>query len=174
MGFLDGKVAVVTGGSRGIGRSIATALAAEGARVAVCARRRADAEKTATEIGHGAMGAACDVQDYAQVKGFFAEVAKRLGDVDVLVNNAGVGLFGPVADMKPDDWRAVIGTNLDGVFYCCHEAIPLMRARGGGYIVNIASLAGKQATPNLAAYNASKFGLIGFSEALFQEIRYDG
>src|SRR5262249_1037520 len=114
------------------------------------------------------------VQDYAQVKGFFAEVAKRLGDVDVLVNNAGVGLFGPVADMKPDDWRAVIGTNLDGVFYCCHEAIPLMRARGGGYIVNIASLAGKHATPKLAGSNASKFGLIGFSEALFQEIRYDG
>jgi NAD(P)-dependent dehydrogenase (short-subunit alcohol dehydrogenase family) len=174
MGFLDGKIAVVTGGSRGIGRAIVQALVKEGARVALCARDRAAAEKAAAEIGAGAVGLACDVQDFTQVRAFFAEAAKRLGGVDVLINNAGVGLFGPVADMKPEDWRSVIGTNLDGVFYCCHEVIPLMRKRGGGYIVNIASLAGKQATPNLAAYNASKFGLIGFSEALFQEIRYDG
>jgi NAD(P)-dependent dehydrogenase (short-subunit alcohol dehydrogenase family) len=174
MGFLDGKVALVTGGNRGIGRAISEALAAEGARVALCARSAKDAGRAAQEIGRGAVGLACDVQDSAQVRGLFAEVEQSFGGVDVLVNNAGVGLFGPVADMPPEDWRKVIGTNLDGVFYCCHEAIPRMKKRGGGYIVNIASLAGKQASPNLAAYNASKFGLIGFSEALFQEIRYDG
>ncbi len=174
MGFLDGKVAVVTGGSRGIGRSISQALAAEGAKVALCGRSEKDAERTAQEIGGGALGLTCDVQDYDQVKTFFAETTRRLGGVDVLVNNAGVGLFGPVAEMSPQQWRNVIGTNLDGVFYCCREAIPLMSRRGGGYIVNIASLAGKHASPNLAAYNASKFGLIGFSEALFQEVRYEG
>ncbi len=174
MGFLDGRIAVVTGGSRGIGRSIARALAAEGARVALCARQRAGAERAAADLGHGALGLGCDVRDFEQVRSFFADVARRLGGVDILVNNAGVGLFGPVAEMTPQDWRAVIGTNLDGVFYCCHQAIPLMKQRGGGYIVNVASLAGKHASPNLAAYNASKFGLVGFSEALFQEVRYDG
>jgi NAD(P)-dependent dehydrogenase (short-subunit alcohol dehydrogenase family) len=174
MGFLDGKLAVVTGGNRGIGRAIGAALAAEGARLALCSRSREAAERAAGEIGRGAVGLACDVQDHGQVRDFFAEVAHRLGGVDVLVNNAGVGLFAPVAETSPADWRRVIGTNLDGVFYCCREVIPLMKRRGGGYIVNIASLAGKNAFPNGAAYNASKFGLVGFSEALFQELRYDG
>jgi NAD(P)-dependent dehydrogenase (short-subunit alcohol dehydrogenase family) len=84
-----------------------------------------------------------------------------------------VGVFGPVAEMDPDDWRAVLQTNLDGPFYCCREAIPQMRARGGGYIFNISSLAGKNPFANGAAYNASKFGLNGFSEALMMEVRYD-
>jgi NAD(P)-dependent dehydrogenase (short-subunit alcohol dehydrogenase family) len=114
------------------------------------------------------------VREYDQVKRFIEEVERRLGGLDILVNNAGIGIMKPVAELSPESWRNVIGTNLDGVFYCCREAIPLMKKRGGGYIINISSLAGKNAFPNGAAYNASKFGLNGFSEALMQEVRYDG
>jgi 3-oxoacyl-[acyl-carrier protein] reductase len=174
MPFLDGKVAVVTGGNRGIGRGIAEALATEGARVFLTARSLDDARAAATAIGHGAVGLACDVRVHELVKRAFADVERQAGGLDVLVNNAGIGVFGPVADMDPDDWRAVIETNLDGPFYCCREAIPQMKKRGGGYIFNVSSLAGKNAFPNGAAYNASKFGLNGFSEALMQEVRYDG
>jgi NAD(P)-dependent dehydrogenase (short-subunit alcohol dehydrogenase family) len=174
MAFLDGKVAVVTGGNRGIGRGIAEALAAEGATVALTARGAEAAAKAAREVGHGALGFACDVRSQGSVETLFRDVERAAGGVDVLVNNAGIGVFAPVADLSPDDWRAVIETNLNGVFYCCHEAIPRMRKRGGGYIFNISSLAGRNAFPNGTAYNASKFGLNGFSEALMQEVRYDG
>ena len=174
MSFLSGKVAVVTGGNRGIGRGIAEALAREGATVAVAARAASGAEQAAREIGRGAFGVACDVRAYEAVQRLFREVEKRAGGADILVNNAGIGIFGPLVDMDPDDWRAVIETNLNGVFYCCHEAIPQMRKRGGGYIFNISSLAGKNPIAGGAAYNASKFGLNGFSEALMMEVRYDG
>jgi NAD(P)-dependent dehydrogenase (short-subunit alcohol dehydrogenase family) len=174
MSFLSGKVAVVTGGNRGIGRGITEALAREGATVALTARAVAAAEQAAREVGSGAFGVACDVRAYESVERLFREVEKRAGGADILVNNAGIGLFGPVADMDPDDWRSVIETNLNGVFYCCREAIPQMRKRGGGYIFNISSLAGKNPFANGAAYNASKFGLNGFSEALMMEVRYDG
>jgi len=174
MTFLNDKVAIVTGGNRGIGRGIVEGLRDAGATVVLTARGTADAERAANEVGGGSIGIACDVRDPAQVRHLFQETVRRAGGLDVLVNNAGIGIFGPVADMRPDDWRAVIETNLNGVFYCCHEAIPLMRARGGGYIFNISSLAGRNAFPNGAAYNASKFGLNGFSEALMQEVRYDG
>lgn len=174
MGFLDRKVAVVTGGNRGIGRGIAEALAAEGATVCLTARQAGDAEGAARELGPAHRGFACDVRQEDQVARLFERVASELGGTDVLVNNAGIGLFGPLAEMKPEDWRAVIETNLNGVFYCCHAAIPQMRRRGGGYILNVSSLAGKNAFPNGTAYNASKFGLNGLSEALMQEVRYDG
>ena len=174
MGFLDGKVALVTGGNRGIGRGIAEALRSEGAQVVITARGSAAAEAAAAEIGPGTIGLACDVRGYEAVERLFREIEKRAGGVDVLVNNAGIGIFAPVADTDPEDWRAVIETNLNGVFYCCHEAIPQMRKRGGGYIFNISSLAGKNPFANGAAYNASKFGLNGFSEALMMEVRYDG
>jgi NAD(P)-dependent dehydrogenase (short-subunit alcohol dehydrogenase family) len=174
MGFLKDQVAVVTGGNRGIGRGIVEALAREGATVYLTARTQESADKAAKEVGNGAVGLACDVRQYDQVARLFAALAKRSGGVDVLVNNAGIGLFGPVAEMSPDDWRAVIETNLNGVFYCCREAVPQMRARGGGYIFNVSSLAGKNPFANGAAYNASKFGLNGFSEALMMEVRYDG
>lgn len=174
MGFLDGKVAVVTGGNRGIGRGIVEALAAEGAAVALIARSADVAARAAKEVGHGAIGFACDVRDHAAVQRLFAEVERRMGGVDVLVNNAGIGIFAPVTDLTPEDWRAVIETNLNGVFYCCHEAIQRMKQRGGGYIFNISSLAGVNAFPGGGAYNASKFGLNGFSEALMQEVRHDG
>ena len=174
MRFLEGKVAVVTGGNRGIGRAIVEALARAGATVALTARSRERAEEAASEIGHGAVGLACDVREHAQVAALFQEVARRAGGTDILINNAGIGSFVPVAEMSPADWRAVIETNLNGVFYCCHEAIPQMKKRGGGYIFNISSLAGKNPIVNAAAYNASKFGLNGFSEALMMEVRYDG
>ena len=174
MSFLTGKVALVTGGNRGIGRGIVEALAAEGATVALTSRSSAGAEQAAREVGRGARGFACDVRSHERVERLFNEVDRDCGGLDILVNNAGIGLFAPVAEMDPEDWRAVIETNLNGVFYCCHEAIPLMKKRGGGYIFNLSSLAGKNPFVNGGAYNASKFGLNGFSEALMMEVRYDG
>jgi NAD(P)-dependent dehydrogenase (short-subunit alcohol dehydrogenase family) len=181
MSILEGKIAIVTGGSRGIGRGIAKSLVDEGATVAITARNEDDLERTISDLnttgrtGPGtAAGYACDVRDYDQVKGVFAEIASDLGGLDILVNNAGIGIFVPVESMSVEDFRAVLETNVFGVFYCCHEAIPLMKQRGGGYIINISSLAGTNAHPKMAAYNASKFGLNGFSEALMQEVRHDG
>ena len=174
MGFLDGKVAVVTGGNRGIGRGIVEALANEGASVILTARAAESATAAAREVGAHVRGVACDVRSYEAVRGLFQDIAGSEGGVDVLVNNAGIGVFSPLADLSPNDWCAVIETNLNGVYYCCHEAIPLMRKRGGGYVFNISSLAGRNAFPNGTAYNASKFGLNGLSEALMQEVRYDG
>ena len=173
MSDLGGKIALVTGGNRGIGRGISEALAAAGATVVLTARGLPDAQRAAREIGRGSLGLACDVRSQERVERLFGEIDRSAGGPDILVNNAGIGVFGPVADMDPDDWRAVIETNLSGVFYCCRAAIPRMRKRGGGYIFNISSLAGKNAFVNGAAYNASKFGLNGFSEALMMEVRYD-
>jgi len=173
MPFLEGKVAVVTGGNRGIGRGVVEALHAEGATVYLTARDAAAAERAAKDVGARARGVACDVRDEAQVQRLFDRVASEAAGLDVLVNNAGVGVFKPVAEMTPDEWRTVIETNLNGPFYCTHAALPLMKQKGGGYVFNISSLAGKNPFANGAAYNASKFGLNGFSEALMMEVRYD-
>jgi 3-oxoacyl-[acyl-carrier protein] reductase len=177
-GELAGKVAIVTGGTRGIGRGIAAALVEEDVKVCVCGRSRNEVDETVRElsaVGKGAAtGIVCDVRHEAQIKSLFELTETELGGIDILVNNAGIGIFGSVAEMKPDDFRAVLETNLCGVFYCCHEAIPRMKQRGGGYIINISSLAGANPHPRMAAYNASKFGLNGFSEALMQEVRHDG
>jgi 3-oxoacyl-[acyl-carrier protein] reductase len=174
---LDGKTAVVTGGTKGIGRAIAESLVKAGVNVSLSARHERDIERAVAELNEAGRGRAagffCDVRDDAQVKPFFAQTVEQFGGVDILVNNAGIGMFASVESMSPEDFRAVIETNVCGVFYCCHEAIPLMKQRGGGYIVNVSSLAGTNAHPRMAAYNASKFGLNGFSEALMQEIRYD-
>lgn len=174
---LSGKKAVVTGGTKGIGRAIAEALIRASVDVSISARHD-DEIKRATadlnEIGPGrCIGFVCDVRDEAQVKSFFEKTVNALGGLDILINNAGIGIFAPVESTSGDDFRAVIETNLCGVFYCCHEAIPLLRQRGGGYIINLSSLAGVNAHPQMAAYNASKFGLNGFSEALMQEVRHD-
>lgn len=174
---LKGKTAIVTGGSKGIGRAIAESLVKAGVNVSISARDRIEVDRAAAElnaVGPGrAAGFVCDVRDDTQVKIYVAQTVERFGGLDILVNNAGVGLFAPVESMSVDDFRAVIETNLCGVFYCCHEAIPLMKKRGGGYIINISSLAGSNPHPRMAAYNASKFGLNGFSEALMQEVRHD-
>ena len=175
---LTGRIAIVTGGTRGIGRAIAKALASAGARVAVTARDEKEIADAVAKLNQSSSdnvaGYVCDVRDYEQVKSVFARIARDLGGVDVLVNNAGIGIFAPVESMSVEDFRAVLETNVFGVFYCCHEAIPLMKQRGGGYIINISSLAGTNAHAEMAAYNASKFGLNGFSEALMQEVRHDG
>jgi 3-oxoacyl-[acyl-carrier protein] reductase len=174
---LANRTAIVTGGTRGIGLAIARALVAAGANVSISARHEDEIETVAAELskfGSGrCVGFVCDVRDEAHVKSLFANTLAALGGLDILINNAGIGIFAPVETTSSDDFRAVIETNLCGVFYCCHEAIPLLKQRGGGYIVNISSLAGANAHPNMAAYNASKFGLNGFSEALMQEVRHD-
>jgi NAD(P)-dependent dehydrogenase (short-subunit alcohol dehydrogenase family) len=115
----------------------------------------------------------CDVRNYDHVKALVDYTVKQFGGLDILINNAGIGTFETVAETSPEDFRAVLETNLFGVFYCCHEAIPQMKKRGLGYIINISSLAGANPHPRMAAYNASKFGLNGFSEALMQEVRHD-
>jgi NAD(P)-dependent dehydrogenase (short-subunit alcohol dehydrogenase family) len=173
---LAGKIALITGGTRGIGRAIAKSLANAGATVVITARDEIAIRRMVDELkpAGGAAGYVCDVRDYEQVKSVFAKVAADLGGVDILINNAGVGTFDTVESTSVEDFRAVLETNLFGVFYCCHEAIPLMKQRGGGYIINVSSLAGTNAHPRMAAYNASKFGLNGFSEALMQEVRHGG
>jgi NAD(P)-dependent dehydrogenase (short-subunit alcohol dehydrogenase family) len=174
---LKQKTAIVTGGSKGIGRAIAEALLVEGASVCVAARFHEGIKPVVEGFAPGAAGHAfvfpCDVRDYDQVKALIDYTVKTLGGLDILINNAGIGIFDTVAQTSPEDFRAVLETNLFGVFYCCHEAIPRMKERGGGYIINISSLAGANPHPRMAAYNASKFGLNGFSEALMQEIRHD-
>jgi len=171
---LKDKTAIVTGGTKGIGRAIAEALIREGLSVCIAARKQAEIDKAIGELGGNASGFVCDVRDYEQVRALIAHTVTELGGLDILVNNAGIGMFETVEETSPEDFRAILETNLCGVFYCCHEAIPEMRRRGGGYIINISSLAGANPHPRMAAYNASKFGLNGFSEALMQEVRHDG
>jgi 3-oxoacyl-[acyl-carrier protein] reductase len=181
---LAGKVAVVTGGSRGIGLAIAAAFVARGVDVLATARSNEhfDEAREAVKDVTPAAGAkrgrfecvAADVRDYAQVERALGRAADRFGGLDILVNNAGIGTFCEVAEQTPEQWREVIDTNLTGVFHCCHAAIPHLRRRGGGWIINISSLAGKNAFPGGGSYCASKAGLNAFSEALMQEVRYDG
>jgi 3-oxoacyl-[acyl-carrier protein] reductase len=174
---LKGKTAVVTGGSKGIGRAIAKSLILANLNVVISSRNLAEIETAVAELNKEnrgrAAGAVCDVREYEQVRSLFQYSKAAFNSVDILINNAGIGIFESVEEMTPQDFRAVIETNLLGVYYCCHEAIPLMKQRGGGYIINISSLAGANPHPRMAAYNASKFGLNGFSEALMQEVRHD-
>src|SRR5205085_5230413 len=173
----QGKAAIVTGGTRGIGRAIAEALAREGMNVCVGARSVDEVKQTVREVESvgevSAAGAVCDVRVYEECEALVAHGVEELGGVDVLVNNAGIGLFKPVEETSAEEFRAVLETNLFGVFHCCRAVLPEMKRRGGGYIVNISSLAGANPHPSMAAYNASKFGLNSFSEALMQEVRHD-
>ena len=170
---LDGTVALVTGGSKGIGFAIAKAFVAEGASVVITGRHRRELERAQTELGSRACAIVADVRNPAEVAAAAREPIDRFGGLDVLVNNAGVGLFKNAADLSIADWQAVIDTNLSGVFYFSHAAIPHLRQRGGGWIINISSLAGKNPFAGGTAYCASKAGLNAFSEALMQEVRYD-
>jgi 3-oxoacyl-[acyl-carrier protein] reductase len=173
---LDGKVCVVTGGTKGIGYAIAEALLKNGAKVLICGRSRSDVQAAAEKLSaFGQVEAAsCDVRDEDHVRMLFEHCAASFGGVDIAINNAGIGIMGKtVEEMSGDEFRQTLETNLFGVFYACHHAIPHLKRRGGGYIINISSLAGQNAHPRMAAYNASKFGLNGFSEALMQEVRQD-
>lgn len=174
---LKGKVAFVTGGSRGIGLAIARALLAEGVQVAITGRNESHLSSARPHLeaaGPAAVETLCaDVRQYGDVQRAISATVARFGGLDIVVNNAGIGIFANVSDMAPAQWSEVIDTNLTGVFNVCHVAIPHLRRRSGGFIINISSLAGKNAFPTAAAYCASKSGLNAFSEALMQEVRYD-
>ena len=172
-----GKFAVVTGGTRGIGLAIAKALLNGGASVAVCSRSQESVDRAMGELSPQrkgkVIGRSADVRSSDDVQQFFEFVTGEFEGIDILVNNAGVGSFHKVAELTIDDWRTTLDTNLSGVFYCCREAIPRMIRRGGGAIINISSLAGRNAFAGGSAYNASKFGLNGFSEAMMLDHRHD-
>ncbi|MBI4464355.1 MAG: SDR family oxidoreductase [Acidobacteria bacterium] len=174
---LENKVAVVTGGSRGIGFRIAEALLEQGACVVIGSRQEdslRQARETLRQLAPSRVEATvADVRNYDQVEQLMALAETKFGGIDILVNNAGIGLLRPVEQMTPEEWDAVIDTNLTGCFYCVRAVVPRMKRRGGGYIFNISSLAGKNAFAGGAAYNASKFGLNGFSEAVMLDLRYD-
>ncbi len=175
METLSGKIAIVTGGTRGIGRAIAERLLREGAAVAICGRSGESVTRAVGEmqpLGRIA-GHAADVTKVEQVGEFFQAVDREFGGLDILVNNAGEGVFRKVAQMTPEEWHRNIDLNLNGPFYCSREALERFAKRGGGFIVNISSLAGKNAFSGGAGYNASKFGLNGFSEAMMLDHRYD-
>jgi 3-oxoacyl-[acyl-carrier protein] reductase len=171
--------AIVTGGSHGIGYAIAGAILADGGRVMITGRNRGRldaAAKSLTQASGDAsriVTAAVDVRDRAAVDRMVADAAAKLDGLDVLVNNAGVGAFADVASMTDAEWASVLDTNLTGVFYCTRAALPALRKARGAWIINMASLAGRNYFPGGAAYCASKAGLIAFSESLMQEVRYD-
>jgi NAD(P)-dependent dehydrogenase (short-subunit alcohol dehydrogenase family) len=167
---LSALAAVITGGSRGIGRAIATALAARGARVAITGRNDDDLRAAAGATIHPVRA---DVSRPDQAVAAIDSAAEQFGGLDLLVNNAGVATFANAADMSVDAWQQIIGTNLSGAFYCSRAAIPHLRRRGGGWIINISSLAGRNPFVGGAAYCASKAGLDAFTEALMQEVRHD-
>lgn len=175
---MKSRVAIVTGGSRGIGLAIASALVKDGASVVVTGLKKARLDQAVAELGKTGdpsrvHGAVTDVRDRAAVDALVADTEKRFGRLDVLVNNAGLGVFADVANMTDDDWRRQIDTNLTGAFYGTRAAIPALRRAGGGWIVNIASLAGRNYFAGGAAYCATKAGLVAFSEAVMQEVRHD-
>ena len=171
-GPLEGKVAAITGASSGIGEATALALAAEGAAVALGARRKDRIDTLAARIksdGGRALALEVDVTDESRARAFVEGAAAELGGLDVLVNNAGVMLLGPIEGADTDDWRRMVEVNLLGLLYCTQAALPLMRARGGGHVVNLSSVAGRTANAGTAVYNMTKWGVVGFSDALRQE-----
>jgi len=174
---LTGKTAIITGGTRGIGRAIVERLLEEGLRVAFCGQSEESVLRASRELSEKfkgkAFGFKCDVAKPEEVKELFTFAVEKLGRIDILVNNAGVGVFAPVEQLSQEQWHRMIDLNLSGVYYCCHEVIPRMKAAGGGYIINISSLAGKNPFAGGAGYNASKFGLNGFSEAMMLDHRKD-
>ncbi|MEN3338298.1 MAG: hypothetical protein V7647_1974 [Acidobacteriota bacterium] len=175
---LTGRVALVTGGSRGIGLAIARALLDAGVSVGITGRDRGKLDEAVRQLASGGRGdrvhaAPADVSKATEAASAIDACVSRFGGLDILINNAGVGTFASVTEMAAEDWNQVIGTNLSGVFFCCQAAIPRMRSRGGGWIINISSLAGRNPFTGGAAYCASKAGLNAFSEALMQEVRYD-
>jgi NADP-dependent 3-hydroxy acid dehydrogenase YdfG len=169
---LEGKVAAVTGASSGIGAATAMALARAGAAVGVGARRADRLEDLVNRIeadGGRAVALGADVTDEDQARGFVNGVNDELGGLDILVNNAGVMLLGPVHGADVEHWQRMVNVNVLGLLYCVHAALPLMEDRGGGDIVNVSSVAGRRASAFSAVYNATKFGVHAFSEALRQE-----
>ena len=160
------KTALITGGGRGIGRAIALAFAREGIRIAVAARTAEQVEQVAREIGNDAMALVCDVADPQSV----AQMFERVGDVDILVNNAGVAESATVVNTTDELWHRHLSINLSGTFYCTRAALPAMLKKGWGRIINIASIAGKTGAPYIAAYSASKHGVLGLTKSIALEV----
>lgn len=187
MGYLsplEGKKAIVTGGTRGIGKAIAGMLLDRGADVLICGRSDesvalalkdlTESQENAGQTARGRIfGGRCDVTDEGDIRKFYSYADDTLGSLNILVNNAGVGVFRSVADLSPEEWRQTVATNLTSVFHFCHLAVERFRKQGGGFVVNVSSLAGKNAFAGGAAYNASKFGLNGFTEAMMLDHRQD-
>ena len=169
------RAVLITGGTRGIGRALAEALLKSGDQVAVTGTSEdgvVKAERDLSQFGQ-ATAIVCDVRDPASAERAVRTVVAKFGSLGVLVNNAGVGVGAPVADLTHDEWHRIIGTNLTGIFNCCKAAIPHLRQGGGGWIVNVSSLASTNPFPGGAAYCASKAAVNAFSEALMQELRHD-
>jgi len=171
---LDNSHAIVTGATAGIGLEIVKALLSRGARVVGWARSGDKLSALEGELGDHFHGVVCDVSDLAQVQSARDVSLEKLGRLDVLVNNAGIGRFGPVEEASPEDWQAMVSTNVSGVYHCTREVVPTMKQQGAGHIVNIASIAGLVGNPGLSGYNASKYAVRGMSDALFKELRNDG
>jgi NADP-dependent 3-hydroxy acid dehydrogenase YdfG len=176
-GALDGKVALITGASSGIGEATAVALAGEGAAVALGARRSDRLESLRERIessGGRAAAIEVDISDEDQARAFVERGREELGGLDILVNNAGLMLLGPVTGADIDEWRRMVDVNVLGLLYCTHAAVPLMTEQGSGHIVNLSSVAGRVASLGSAVYNLTKWGVGGFSEGLRQEVLHAG
>lgn len=174
MARLNGKTALITGGGRGIGRAIAVAFAREGARVAVAARTADQVQEVAAEIGNGAIALVCDVADSESVTRMFAEMRERLGNPNILVNNAGIAESATIVNTTDELWHRHLAINLSGTFYCTRAAMPAMLKSKWGRIINIASIAGKIGAPYIAAYTASKHGVLGLTRSLAMEVATTG
>jgi 3-oxoacyl-[acyl-carrier protein] reductase len=174
MTSIENQIAVVTGAGRGIGRAIAIELGRLGARVVLAARSRKELEATAGVIGTKASVMPTDVRKKDDLQRLFEHVTATMGPVDILVNAAGLGIFGPVVNFSDEDFEIIIETNLKGIFLASRFVLPSMIERKRGHIINIASIAGKVGSANRAVYCASKFGVVGFTESLAEEVRLNG
>jgi 3-hydroxybutyrate dehydrogenase len=172
--LLNGKTALITGGGRGIGREIALTFAREGARIAVAARTSEQVEQVAREIGNGAIALVCDVSDSESVTRMFSDMRERLGEADILVNNAGIAESATIVNTTDELWHRHISINLSGTFYCTRAALPAMLKKGWGRVINIASIAAKTGAPYVAAYTASKHGVLGLTRTVSLEVATRG
>jgi NAD(P)-dependent dehydrogenase (short-subunit alcohol dehydrogenase family) len=174
---LTGKVAIVTGSTKGIGLAIAEAMVAAGASVVVSSRTADDVREVARTLGADApdrvLGVPCDVADHEACQRLVDETVNHFGRLDILVNNAGLGIFKSITEMTWEEWRLQIDVNLGGVFACTKAAVPHLSATGDGWVINIGSLAGRNTFAGGSGYNASKFGLVGMTEAMMLDVRHD-
>jgi 3-hydroxybutyrate dehydrogenase len=172
--MLDGKTALITGGGRGIGRAIALTFARQGARIALAARTAEQLEQVAAEIGNDAIALVCDVSDSESVTRMFSDMRERLGDADILVNNAGIAESATLVNTTDELWHRHLSINLYGTFYCTRAALPAMLKKGWGRVINVASIAGKTGAPYVAAYTASKHGVLGLTRSVALEVATRG